>query len=428
MGLYNNFPYTNFHEMNLDWILKELKDLINEWAEFEGQYEGITASAESIPYSQGASVEVSGGDGQPFNFDFKIPTGKDLRVLSTIVKYGISQNSNVQPDTWYDNIPEIPQAYYLWSRVTLNFSDGTQSIFYSVSRNGLDGAGSVVSVNNISPDAQGNIALPLPQPSDNTPLMDTLYGSEGVSSLYSRADHQHLSDTTKLDKQSGSAVGDKNAYVVTDLTNQGIMAISNTPAANAIAQYNSAGNLVTNEPTANNEAVRLADVRDNYVSNTTLANTLADYVENTDIATVNDLGIVKPDGSTINIDANGVLSAVPGGITLTLLYTNSTAGSGMAANTKVTIDTTPYKAFLIEYYVVTDIAQSSWRIKTMLIPNEYEAYQMNAAYGHGVSTRNITDIDSTGITFAIGYYLSPSTSTSVEFSQACVPYKIYGIK
>ena len=335
MGLYNNFPYTNFHEMNLDWILKELKDLINEWAEFEGQYEGITASAESIPYSQGASVEVSGGDGQPFNFDFKIPTGKDLKVLSTIVKYGVSQNSNVQPDIWYDIIPEIPQAYYLWTRVTLNFSDGTQSIFYSVSRNGLDGTGSVVSVNNISPDAQGNIALPLPQPSNNTPLMDTLYGSEGVSNLYSRADHQHLSDTTKLDKQSGVAVGDKNAYVVTDLTNQGIMAISNTPAANAIAQYNSSGNLVTNEPTANNEAVRLIDLRDNYVSNSVLSDTLADYVKNTDIATVNDLGIVKPDGSTIEIDANGVLSAIPAGLTVTELWSNASPTSNSVRRKEV---------------------------------------------------------------------------------------------
>ena len=27
MGLFDNFPYTNFHELNLDWVLKVLKDI-----------------------------------------------------------------------------------------------------------------------------------------------------------------------------------------------------------------------------------------------------------------------------------------------------------------------------------------------------------------------------------------------------------------
>ena len=34
MGLFDNFPYTNFHELNLDWILKALKqieDLMNQF-------------------------------------------------------------------------------------------------------------------------------------------------------------------------------------------------------------------------------------------------------------------------------------------------------------------------------------------------------------------------------------------------------------
>lgn len=31
MGLFNNFPYTNFHEMNLDWIVKQVNDLIEKY-------------------------------------------------------------------------------------------------------------------------------------------------------------------------------------------------------------------------------------------------------------------------------------------------------------------------------------------------------------------------------------------------------------
>lgn len=199
MAIFNRYPYTSFQELNLDWILQELKDLTDEWAEFEGQYEGITADAQTVPYGSGASVVVTGGDGQPFNFDFNIPAGQNITVVSTIVKYGTSPDTLTQPGTWYDQVPVVPQSYYLWTRVTISFSDGTQSTFYTTARSGMDGAGSVSTVNNISPDAMGNVSLPLPQPSNNIPLPDTSAGSEGVSTDYSRSDHQHKSDPNKQD-------------------------------------------------------------------------------------------------------------------------------------------------------------------------------------------------------------------------------------
>lgn len=30
MGLFEHFPYTNFHDLNLDWILKTVKELFNK--------------------------------------------------------------------------------------------------------------------------------------------------------------------------------------------------------------------------------------------------------------------------------------------------------------------------------------------------------------------------------------------------------------
>lgn len=27
MGVFNNFPWTNFHELNLDWVIKTVKEL-----------------------------------------------------------------------------------------------------------------------------------------------------------------------------------------------------------------------------------------------------------------------------------------------------------------------------------------------------------------------------------------------------------------
>lgn len=34
MGFLDNFPYTNFHELNLDWILNKLKELATEWSSY----------------------------------------------------------------------------------------------------------------------------------------------------------------------------------------------------------------------------------------------------------------------------------------------------------------------------------------------------------------------------------------------------------
>lgn len=37
MGLFENFPYTNFHELNLDWIIKTVQELGNDVRNFESQ-------------------------------------------------------------------------------------------------------------------------------------------------------------------------------------------------------------------------------------------------------------------------------------------------------------------------------------------------------------------------------------------------------
>ena len=35
MGIFRQFPYTNFHEMNLDWVLDKILELTEEWLSFE---------------------------------------------------------------------------------------------------------------------------------------------------------------------------------------------------------------------------------------------------------------------------------------------------------------------------------------------------------------------------------------------------------
>lgn len=70
------FPWTNFHELNLDWFLSKFK-------QFANNYLGTTATAESVPFGTPPSVTVTGGDldddtdiVDPFTFNFKIPAGQ----------------------------------------------------------------------------------------------------------------------------------------------------------------------------------------------------------------------------------------------------------------------------------------------------------------------------------------------------------------
>lgn len=37
MGVFEQFPYTNFHDLNLDWILKKLKDFEKDLTDFVAQ-------------------------------------------------------------------------------------------------------------------------------------------------------------------------------------------------------------------------------------------------------------------------------------------------------------------------------------------------------------------------------------------------------
>lgn len=416
----HEYPYTDFHEMNLDWIIKEMKQLIDEWAEFEHQYTGITAEAQTVPYGSGADVTVTGGGDVPFNFSFDIPAGKDLRLASSIVKYGTSPDTATPPVTWYDTMPVVPQGEYLWTRVTLNFNDGSQTVYYTTARNGLDGTGSVVSVNNISPDGTGNVTLPLPTPSDNTPLMDTLLGSEGVSAEYSRADHQHISDTSKLDKQSGSQATDLNAYVIDGISTQTIKPISKSAEANAIAMYTANGTLVVNEPQSVNEAPRLLDVQNGFVSNADIVN----YVSFTNTATTNDLGIIKPDGTTTVTDVSGVLSAVPNGLLMSELWTNSSPGTNFSSQT-LSLNLSDYQQILV-YFRMSTAAAYNYSPIFMIRKGYDQDTRCILMIGSGPSIGVRTcKWDNTHVYFGPGQLI---TGTATNNDMYMIPIKIYGIK
>ena len=87
-------------------------------------------------------------------------TGNPATLASSSVAYQVSDSGTIIPSgAWQTSIPVVAQGKYMWTRTTQNFNTGNPVVSYSVSRMGLDGSGSVSSVANISPDAEGNVPL-----------------------------------------------------------------------------------------------------------------------------------------------------------------------------------------------------------------------------------------------------------------------------
>lgn len=86
--------------------------------------------------------------------------GADITITSTSVQYQEWTSGTSYPTgTWLDNPPSVAQGNFLWTRTIVNYSDGGQTVAYSVARNGVDGSGAVATVCGVSPDGSGNVAL-----------------------------------------------------------------------------------------------------------------------------------------------------------------------------------------------------------------------------------------------------------------------------
>ena len=215
MGAFEKFPYTNFHDLNLDWFLAEFKKLQDEWDNF-GYTVTATAVVGTVP-----SVEVTGDLLSGLNFKFTLvkgetgdtgPQGETGNGISAV-----SINSNYQ--------------------MTFTFTDGTS--FTTPSLKGPQGEGlEVLDVYATLSDLQaahpsGNSgdmylvgtspsfmlyvwstsqaawvqagALSSPSPSVTTPLMDGV-ADNGTEFAYARGDHRHPTDTSRAAASDLSAL------------------------------------------------------------------------------------------------------------------------------------------------------------------------------------------------------------------------------
>lgn len=172
-------------------------------------------------------AELKGPKGDAFEYSDFTPAqlaalkgdpGTPATVTSTETVYQAgTSGTEVPTGTWSAAVPTVPQGQYLWTRVTTQFNTGEPVIYYSVSRFGVDGSGSVVSVNGVSPDNSGNIQLTaenIPAGDDQTVGSRLTALDTGVSNAASAASaaataaggKQPKITATGLLKGTGSAV------------------------------------------------------------------------------------------------------------------------------------------------------------------------------------------------------------------------------
>ena len=205
-------PYTNLHELNLDWLINAMKQLESQWDAYGTE---VSATVESLPSGSKAEIEVTGSLKDHMNFGFKIPSGDTgTTFYPEVSKEGIiswyNEDGKQNPPSVNIKGPQGAQGpagsglFILDTYATLDelkaahptglsgnaYLIGTAPNFvmyvWSTDRSEWTNSGSIVA----------------PPPSTSAPLQDADVSSTGVENAYARGDHAHPHDDTKLDKAS----------------------------------------------------------------------------------------------------------------------------------------------------------------------------------------------------------------------------------
>ena len=127
----------------------ELNDIVN----YQGAgywHRGQTATTGVAPTDDTVWVRIING--------VPGPTGDPATLVDNEVAYQVGDSGTEVPTgAWSGDVPNVAQGKYLWVRTTVTFSSGEPVVCYAVSRMGVDGSGSVISVNGISPDDSGDV-------------------------------------------------------------------------------------------------------------------------------------------------------------------------------------------------------------------------------------------------------------------------------
>ena len=195
-------PWSNFHELNLDWLLEKMKELEEKVDSFIGsavpsndppEMDGAASAGSSINYARGDHVHPT---------DTSRASQDDLNALSGQLDYEVGElassiDSVDAKISFSSAAPAMDGVASPGSSTDQARADHVHPTDTSrASQDDLDALQAVV-------DGYVGGATP----SDTAPNMDGV-AAAGVSNTYSRGDHVHPHDTSKLDKAGGIISGD----------------------------------------------------------------------------------------------------------------------------------------------------------------------------------------------------------------------------
>ena len=170
-----------------------------------GLYSGTESDPSNLHYTDFNWFKYKGEKGD---------TGAAATVTNQSVTYQESSSGTVVPSgSWTTTIPTVTQGNYLWTRTVLTYNSGTTVTSYSVARFGVDGAGSVASVNNQSPDGNGNVQLTASdvQASDSNSVQAHITSIEsGITSLQQDLAYKVLTPTAAFSIPASGSSASKN--------------------------------------------------------------------------------------------------------------------------------------------------------------------------------------------------------------------------
>ena len=205
-------------------------------------------------------------------------------VKSTEIDYQrTTSGTDIPADTtaWTKTIPTVKVNTFLWTRIKINYTDGTDAVYYSVGYNGI--GISTTTINYAVSDSgaappEGDWSSFIPPTLTQGKFLwsktVTIYTDNSTSTIYTVA---YQGKNTSLEIGSVTTVApDKPAKVKNSGTaqnavldfeipqgvtgaNLGDAVVSETPLAGAIPRYNPDANIKSSKPLLSNDCVRLED-------------------------------------------------------------------------------------------------------------------------------------------------------------------------
>lgn len=93
MGIFNHFPYTNIHELNLDWLLGKTKENENAVASLGEDLEGLDARVDYLEQQEVTKNYVDGADASTLDSAKAYADNKDVTTLDSAKNYADTKST-----------------------------------------------------------------------------------------------------------------------------------------------------------------------------------------------------------------------------------------------------------------------------------------------------------------------------------------------